>query len=147
MLFNIKIISHPQQTFNHQTIIPISQFCIANRHTIVYNNIKNERWYIIMATKSANVLARVEPEVKEQAESIMSQLGLPASVVINALYKQIIMTKSIPFSLSLPKEPTTLDSMTNDEFNAIMEKGLTQAKNDISYPVADVFANLRQELK
>lgn len=100
-----------------------------------------------MATKSANVLARVEPEVKEQAESIMSQLGLPASVVINALYKQIIMTKSIPFSLSLPKEPTTLDSMTNEEFNAIMEKGLSQAKNDISYPVADVFASLRQELK
>lgn len=100
-----------------------------------------------MATKSANVLARVEPEIKEQAESIMSQLGLPASVVINALYKQIIMTKSIPFSLSLPKEPTTLDSMTNEEFNAIMEKGLSQAKNDISYPVADVFANLRQELK
>ena len=100
-----------------------------------------------MATKSANVLARVEPEVKEQAESIMSQLGLPASVVINALYKQIIMTKSIPFSLSLPKEPTTLDSMTNEEFDIIMEKGLSQAKNDISYPVADVFANLRQELK
>lgn len=100
-----------------------------------------------MATKSANVLARVEPEVKEQAESIMSQLGLPASVVINALYKQIIMTKSIPFSLSLPKEPTTLDLMTSDEFNIIMEKGLTQAKNDISYPVADVFDNLRQELK
>lgn len=100
-----------------------------------------------MATKSANVLARVEPEVKEKAESIMSQLGLPASVVINALYKQIIMTKSIPFSLSLPKEPTTLDSMTNEEFDAIMEKGLSQAKNDISYPVADVFANLRQELK
>ena len=52
-----------------------------------------------MATKSANVLARVEPEVKEQAESIMSKLGVPASVVINMLYKQIIMTKSIPFSL------------------------------------------------
>ncbi len=100
-----------------------------------------------MATKSANVLARVEPEIKEQAESIMSQLGLPASVVINALYKQIIMTKSIPFSLSIPKEPTTLDLMTNEEFNAIMKKGLSQAKNDISYPAADVFANLRQELK
>jgi len=99
-----------------------------------------------MATKSANVLARVEPEVKEQAESIMSQLGLPASVVINALYKQIIMTKSIPFSLSLPKEPVTLDSLTTEEFNSIMEKGLLQAKADQSRPVSDVFADLRQEL-
>lgn len=99
-----------------------------------------------MATKSANVLARVEPEVKEQAESIMSKLGLPASVVINALYKQIILTKSIPFSLSLPTEPTTLDSMTTEEFNSIMENGLSQAKADQSRPVADVFTDLRREL-
>ena len=97
-----------------------------------------------MATKSANILARVEPEVKEQAESIMSQLGLPASVVINALYKQIIMTKSIPFSLSLPKKPATLDSMTTEEFNSIMETGLLQAKADQSRPVANVIADLAQ---
>lgn len=100
-----------------------------------------------MATKSANVLARVEPEVKEQAEEILSKLGVPASVVINMLYKQIILTKSIPFSLSLPKEPVALDSMTTEEFNSIMETGLSQAKSDQSRPVADVFADLRQELQ
>ena len=98
-----------------------------------------------MATKSANVLARVEPEVKEPAESIMSKLGLPASVVINALYKQIIMTKSIPFSLSLPKEPTTLDSMNTKEFNSIMETGLSQAKADQSCSATDVFADLSRD--
>lgn len=100
-----------------------------------------------MAAKSANVLARVEPETKEKAESIMSELGLPASVVINALYKQIILTRSIPFSLSLPKEPATLDSMTTEEFNSIMQKGLSQAKADQSRPATDVFADLRQELQ
>lgn len=100
-----------------------------------------------MATKSANVLARVEPEIKEKAESIMSQLGLPASVVINALYKQIIMTKSIPFSLSIPKEPPALDSMTTKEFNSIMETGLKQAMADQSRPAADVFADLRRALQ
>ena len=100
-----------------------------------------------MATKSANVLARVEPEVKEQAESIMSQLGLPASVVINALYKQIIMTKSIPFSLSLPKEPLTKDTMTTSEFDTLMEKGLSQAKSGDSRSVTDVFADLRRGLQ
>ena len=100
-----------------------------------------------MATKSANILARVEPEVKEQAESIMSQLGLPASVVINALYEQIIMTKSIPFSLSLPKKPATLDSMTTEEFNSIMEAGLMQAKLNQSSPATNVIADLRRELQ
>ena len=42
------------------------------------------------------------------------------------------MTKGIPFPLSLPKEPTTLDSMTAEEFNSIMERGLAQA-NPISH--------------
>jgi len=41
----------------------------------------NQKGRTIMDTKSANVLARVEAEVKEQAESIMSKLGLPASAV------------------------------------------------------------------
>ena len=77
----------------------------------------------------------------------MSQLGLPASVVINALYKQIIMTKSIPFSLSLPKKPATLDSMTTEEFNSIMEAGLMQAKLNQSSPATNVIADLRRELQ
>lgn len=100
-----------------------------------------------MATKSANVLARVEPETKKQAEEILSKLGIPASVVINALYKQIIMTESIPFPLSLPKEPISLDSMTTAEFNSIMKTGLSQAKADQSRSASEVFADLRQELK
>ena len=52
-----------------------------------------------MATRTANVMARVEPDVKEQAENILDRLGVPASVVINALYKQIIYRNGIPFSL------------------------------------------------
>jgi addiction module RelB/DinJ family antitoxin len=99
-----------------------------------------------MAKKSANVLARVEPEVKEQAEYIMSKLGVPASVVINMLYKQIIMTKSIPFSLALPTEQITREAMTSEEFDAMMKKGLTEAKTDKSRLAADVFTELRREL-
>ena len=55
--------------------------------------------------------------------------------------------KRIPFSLALPKEPATLDSMTKKEFDSIIEKGLSQAKADQSRPVADVFADLRREIQ
>ncbi len=99
-----------------------------------------------MATKTANVLARVEPDVKQQAEEIMSQLGIPVSVVINMLYKQIIMKKGIPFSLSLSDAPATLDEMDTAAFNAIMEKGLTQAKNGESLDAEKVFSSLRKEI-
>lgn len=99
-----------------------------------------------MATKTANVLARVEPDVKQQAEEIMSQLGIPVSVVINMLYKQIIMKKGIPFSLSLPSAPVTLDEMDEATFNSILENGLKQAKNGESLNAEDVFNSIRKEL-
>ena len=99
-----------------------------------------------MATKTANVLARVEPEVKQQAEEIMQELGIPVSVVINMLYKQIIMKKGIPFSLSLSGAPATLDEMDTATFNSIMEKGLAQAKNGESLDAEKVFSSIHKEI-
>lgn len=99
-----------------------------------------------MAKKSANVLARVEPDTKEKAESVMAKLGVPASVVINMLYKQIVLTNSIPFSLSIPAAPAALDEMDTDTFNSIMQKGLDEAKADRSRPASEVFSELRRGL-
>ncbi len=56
-------------------------------------------------------------------------------------------TKSIPFSVALPKEPASFDAMTRKEFNEVMEKGLSQAKADQSRPAVDVIADLRRELQ
>ncbi len=95
-----------------------------------------------MAAKTANVLARVEPDVKEKAEDILNQLGVPASVVINMLYKQIIMTKSIPFPLSIPNAPLAHDEMSKEEFDAMIGKGLEQAKAGQGVPLDEAFASL-----
>ena len=99
-----------------------------------------------MATKTANVMARVAPDVKTQAETIMDQLGIPVSVVINSLYKQIVLTRSIPFSLSLPKEPLTLEEMDEQTFNAMMETGYKQAIDGETKPLNEAFAEIRKSL-
>lgn len=57
-----------------------------------------------MAGKTATVLARVDPELKMKAEDILDRLGVPTSLLINMLYKQIVMTKSIPFDIRIPME-------------------------------------------
>ena len=98
-----------------------------------------------MAAKTANVMARVEPQVKEQAEEIMDMLGIPVSVVINTLYKQIILTRSIPFSLSVPAAPVARDEMNEAAFDAMMERGLKEAKAGHSRPASEVFADLKRE--
>lgn len=97
-----------------------------------------------MAAKTANVLARVEPDVKEQAETILAKLGVPASTVINMLYKQIIMTRSIPFSLSVPAAPLARDEMDAATFNAMMGEGLNQAKAGKGVSLDEAFAALSQ---
>mgnify|MGYP000153938335 FL=1 len=37
--------------------------------------------------KTANLYVRIEPDVKEQAETILSALGIPASNAITMFYK------------------------------------------------------------
>ena len=64
---------------------------------------KTERQVLAMATKSANVTARVRPEIKQQAEAVLDKIGMPVSVLIDTLYRQIIMTGGVPYSLSVPK--------------------------------------------
>ena len=100
-----------------------------------------------MAAKTANVMARVEPNVKEQAEAIMDMLGIPTSVVINALYRQIIMTRSIPFSLSVPAAPVARDELDKAEFDAMLERGMNEARANRSRAASDVFADLKREME
>ncbi len=97
----------------------------------------------MMATKSANVTARVQPEIKQQAEAVLDRIGLPVSVLIDTLYRQIIMTGGVPYSLTVPKLPTR-DSLTDEQFNEMMEKGDSQAKSGEGLPIDEAFAKLRE---
>ena len=89
-----------------------------------------------MATRSANVMVRVEPEVKEQAEEILMQIGIPVSTAINMLYREIILWKGLPFRPSLPTVgPKAYDELTKEESDSMMATGLAQTKgrNDNSW--------------
>lgn len=92
-----------------------------------------------MATKSANVTARVQPEIKQQAEAVLEKIGLPVSDIS---YRQIIMTGGVPYSLTVPNLPTR-DSMTDAEFNTMMEKGYHQAKTGEGISVDEAFEKIR----
>ncbi|MBQ7669947.1 MAG: type II toxin-antitoxin system RelB/DinJ family antitoxin [Clostridia bacterium] len=98
-----------------------------------------------MATKTANVTARVQPEIKEKAEAVLDQIGIPVSVLIDTLYRQIIMTGGVPYSLSVPKIPT-LDSMSAEQFDAMMQKGYDEAKDGVGFSVDEAFKRVREVL-
>ena len=100
-----------------------------------------------MAIKSANVVARVEPDIKEKAEAIFETLGIPASTAINMFYRQVILWDGMPFRPSIPSgRPHARDEMTDEEFDRRMAMGLAQAKADQSAPVPEVFDRLIREI-
>jgi len=100
-----------------------------------------------MAVKSANVVARVEPDIKEEAEAIMSRLGISASAGINMFYRQIILWNGLPFRPSIPvRRPVSLDEMTKEEFDERMRRGLEQAEAGEGMPADEFFAKLEQEI-
>lgn len=101
-----------------------------------------------MALKSSNVTARVEPDIKERAEAILSSLGISASSGINMFYRQIIMWNGLPFRPSIPSSrPAALDEMTREEFDAKMARGIAQAKAGEGMPANEFFDSLKQEIK
>ena len=78
-----------------------------------------------MAKKTATVSARIDENVKDQAEGILRQLGIPVSVVINTLYHQIINRGGIPFALTLPDKdnpPTNEDGSASKKVSKRREK-------------------------
>ena len=99
-----------------------------------------------MAAKTANVTARIQPDIKESAEAILEKLGIPVSVFIDMTYRQVIATNGVPFELKVSNEPLARDTITNERFDEIMDNGLMQAKSDESEAAQEVFADLRKRV-
>lgn len=96
--------------------------------------------------KSAKLHARIEPEVKEQAESILSALGIPVSSAVNIFYKQIILQRGLPFDVKLPPIGITDASVLSEgELNSELQKGFDDVVSGKTKPAAEVFSDLRKE--
>ena len=99
-----------------------------------------------MAAKSANLYARIEPDVKEQAESILSALGITASNAINMFYKQIILNRGLPFEVKIPTaRPVNMSELTEAEFDAELEKGYADMVAGRTKPARQAFADIRKD--
>lgn len=99
-----------------------------------------------MAAKSANLYARIEPDVKEQAENILAALGIPASNAINMFYKQIILQRGLPFEVKLPAaRPVAVGSLTKEELDEEIEKGYADMVAGRTVPAEKAFADIRKK--
>ena len=97
--------------------------------------------------KDSTVSARVENNIKLEAEDILQKLGIPVSVVINSLYRQIIYHHGVPFSLTIPSEPQTSDAMSDAELDAKLQRSYAQSLAGEGRSMDAVFYDLERGLK
>ena len=96
--------------------------------------------------KTANLYARIEPDVKEQAESILAALGIPVSNAINMFYKQIILNRGLPFEVKIPTaKSVNVAELTEAELNAELEKGYADMVAGRTKPARQTFADIRKD--
>jgi len=95
---------------------------------------------------TATVYARIEPELKTEVEGILSQLGITPSAVVQMLYSQIKLTRSIPFEIKLPiQKPLCIGDLTTEELNAELQKGFDSIQAGRVYTADEVDAFLKKE--
>jgi addiction module RelB/DinJ family antitoxin len=96
--------------------------------------------------RTSSVFARVEPEIKEQAEQVLSQLGIPMSNAIGLFLRQIIMQRGIPFDVNLPaRKPIAVGAMNAAELNAELEKGYDDFVAGRLHNIDDVVADMQRD--
>lgn len=96
--------------------------------------------------KTATLNLRVNPIVKERAETVLSKLGVPMSTAIDMYLNQIYLTGGIPFAVTLPKTPDSVnaDLMTDEQLHAKLKKGYEDIESGRVQNASDAFVKFRE---
>lgn len=97
--------------------------------------------------KTTTLNLRVNPIVKQQAEDVLKQLGIPMATAIDMYLRQISMTGSIPFKVALAQAPQHLnaDLMSAEQIRSLLQEGLDDVKAGRMRDFDEVFEDLLGE--
>lgn len=70
--------------------------------------------------KSAYIRARVEPQLKVQAEHVLDELGITPTQAVTMLYKKVVREQTFPFSLKIPNKVTQKTLEDSDQGKGII---------------------------
>lgn len=96
--------------------------------------------------KSATLNLRVNPEIKQQAENVLRQLGIPMATAVDMYLRQITLTGGIPFAVSLPKHPASInaDVMTAEQLRRELDVGFEEMKSGKTVDATAAFDKFRE---
>ena len=98
-----------------------------------------------MANTTA-VYARIDTNLKENAESILAQLGISPSSAIQMLYSQIVLENGMPFASKIPSAaPVAIGGMNQAQLDAELLKGIASTRNGKIFTADEIDAQFAEE--
>lgn len=96
--------------------------------------------------KTATLNLRVNPTLKQDAESVLSRLGIPMSTAVDMFLNQVVLVGGIPFAVTLPNAPESIDAtkMSEDQIHAKIQKGYESYKAGRTQNAAEAFKRFRE---
>lgn len=96
--------------------------------------------------KTASIYTRVDPTVKEQAETVLNQLGISMATAMEMYLRQIALQRKIPFEMALPNvRPIALGDLSDKEFDALMERAVKEYADGNCVSVQDFEKQMEKE--
>ncbi|MDD7513455.1 MAG: type II toxin-antitoxin system RelB/DinJ family antitoxin [Clostridiales bacterium] len=97
--------------------------------------------------KTSNIYVRVEPNIKEQAEIVLEQLGIPMSNAVSIFLRQVVMQNGLPFEVKIHgSRPIAIADMSEAQFNMEMLKAQNDFEKGKTYSLEEVENELKKEL-
>ena len=99
--------------------------------------------------KTATLNLRVNPSTKKSAEEVLSRLCIPMDTAIDIYLKQIALTGGIPFKITLPQVPDSInvDKMAIEEFHSKLQEGSDDSESGRIQEAKAAFTDFRKSLK
>ena len=57
-------------------------------------------------TKTTAITVRLDPQVKKDAQAVLTELGLTTTQAVSLFFKQVTLNKGLPFAVEIPNEQT-----------------------------------------
>ncbi len=96
--------------------------------------------------KTSNLFVRIEPNLKYQTETILSELGLSMSGAITLFFKQIVINRGLPFEVKVPMDKTmNFELMTEEEMRQEYAAGIHEIKEGKGQPAKDAFEEFNKK--
>ena len=82
--------------------------------------------------KNATLNLRINPDVKQNAEAVLSQLGISMSTAVDMYLRQISMVGGIPFPVTIAQAPERVNAekMTAANIRDKIQQGLDDVEAD-----------------